>query len=573
MSNKEVTTITGKKELKINCRKIENEYYLIGDRKIKDSGDCYPINGRYYKNNTNYIIYDHLHKRYEINNVNYVKGVVNIINKDKLEIGYFLNNDLMTTLRDVKTNFVYVVMNYSLLDDTNYVLNKTSNIYCHYSKLTPLNILNYKKIDYGYKQSLNYNITPETIKLVKDRYLNNLQYLKKYNFSYGIKEYLNGLSFGAEFETSKGVIPKEYCLANALVPLRDGSIKGLEYVTLPLEGEKGINSLINSSKLINEYTSYDDTCSFHLHLGNVPRTESFITALFKLSLFIQDDIFKMFPLYKKDNRGYKRKNYTAPLPTVELLSKLDNKITPYNLKSNFSKIFNYLSDGRDYNEYNKELNSVTSHPNDPNNTRKWNIRSRYHWINFVPLLFGNKQTIEFRIHTPIKDPNKIISFLLFCSKLINFTKQNEDLILSSDNTEYFDLLNIFNSKTSNYKGSRRLDSEVINYYTHRKNATKLFSKNNNYNYDEKKFLYDPKIDFNYEYNTYFLSKEHYEEKEKLKKTLDSKLEASRTVNSWYNNEEVSDRASAEMRAINERINQSSGPALTVPPSFHTFRDE
>jgi hypothetical protein len=162
---------------------------------------------------------------------------------------------------------------------------------------------------------------------------------------------------------------------------------------------------------------------------------------------------------------------------------------------------------------------------------------------------------------------------LFCSKLINFTKQNEDLILSSDNIEYFDLLNIFNSKTSNYKGSRKLDSEVRNYYIHRKNATKLFSKNNDYNYDEKKFLYDPQIDFNYEYNTSFLSKGHYEEKEKLKKTSDSELEASRTVNSWFHNEEVSGRASAAMRAINERSNQPSDPALTVPPSSYIFRDE
>jgi hypothetical protein len=162
---------------------------------------------------------------------------------------------------------------------------------------------------------------------------------------------------------------------------------------------------------------------------------------------------------------------------------------------------------------------------------------------------------------------------LFCSKLINFAKQNEDLILSSDNTEYFDLLNIFNSKTSNYKGSRKLDSEVRNYYIHRKNATKLFSKNNDYNYDEKKFLYDPQIDFNYEYNTSFLSKGHYEEKEKLKKTSDSELEASRTVNSWFHNEEVSGRASAAMRAINERSHQPSGPALTVPPSSYIFGDE
>lgn len=490
IGSKYVTTVKNEKVLKKDCRKIENEYYKIGSRSVKNSGDCYPINGRYYKDNTGYIVYDHLTKQYEINNSSYIKGVVSFDEKGEPELGFFKNNFLSARIVLKGNTDIIRCINYNILEGTEYVLDKTLNVYMHFSHINPLNILNYKKIDYGYKQSLNYNITKDIIDQTKDTHLEYTKYLKNHAYSYGLKKYIDGLSFGAEFETSEGVIPKKYCIANALVPLRDGSIKGLEYVTLPLEGIKGINALVNSSKLVNKYTSYDDTCSFHLHLGNIPRTESFITALFKLSMLIQDDMFKMFPLYKKQNLGFKRKNYTAPLPTAEIMSKLDKKITPSNLKENFGEIFYYLSDGMPYSEFDKNLNHVTCHPNDPNNTRKWNIRSRYHWINFVPLLFGNKETVEFRIHTPIKDPNKILYFLLMTSKIINFTKKFEQRILDGtiDKIVRLNLRNIFYFNLDNNRSNHKINSHLSDYYSNRVHYSQNQGKLKNFNYDEKSYV-------------------------------------------------------------------------------------
>ena len=40
------------------------------------------------------------------------------------------------------------------------------------------------------------------------------------------------------------------------------------------------------------------------------------------------------------------------------------------------------------------LDNIISHPSDPNGNQKWNIRPRYLLFNIIPLIFGNKQTIE-----------------------------------------------------------------------------------------------------------------------------------------------------------------------------------
>ena len=55
MENK-VTTVSGLLEDRSNCRKIKGEYYLKGDYKVENSGDCYFINSKYYKGNTGYHI-------------------------------------------------------------------------------------------------------------------------------------------------------------------------------------------------------------------------------------------------------------------------------------------------------------------------------------------------------------------------------------------------------------------------------------------------------------------------------------------------------------------------------------
>ena len=53
---------------------------------------------------------------------------------------------------------------------------------------------------------------------------------------------LKDLTFGVEFETVNGAVPAFKCKQLGLMPLRDGSIAGLEYATIPLQGEKGLQT-------------------------------------------------------------------------------------------------------------------------------------------------------------------------------------------------------------------------------------------------------------------------------------------------------------------------------------------
>ena len=60
----------------------------------------------------------------------------------------------------------------------------------------------------------------------------------------------------------------------------------------------------NSKKEItelNKRTEFDDSCALHLHIGNIPRTPEFILAFYKVMSFFEDEMYEMFPLYKKYN--------------------------------------------------------------------------------------------------------------------------------------------------------------------------------------------------------------------------------------------------------------------------------
>ena len=55
----------------------------------------------------------------------------------------------------------------------------------------------------------------------------------------------------------------------------------------------------------------------------------------------------------------------------------------------------------------------------------------YYHSNLIPLIFCNKATIEFRVHTSTFDVNKIIPFIFLNSFLVNYTIHNQDEILAN----------------------------------------------------------------------------------------------------------------------------------------------
>ena len=430
-AEKKVITIKGE-ELPISqCRKFNKLYYKLGDINIQNSGDCYLINGKCYREETGLIVYNYSIKEYVILNDNLLQGVVDVVDGN-LIIGYFNNNTKYSKITDKngKSHWLYNVEIFNNNKEYREHLS-TGNFY----HISTLQAWKFNKIEFpnkNYKYSLPYDS--------KGIIGNNLKnYNENYNpeISQNIKNYaplLENLSFGLEFETTKGHIPDRVLNQYGLIPLRDGSISGIEYVTVPMEGEKGLQCTADILKELKKRTSYsDETCSLHLHLGNIPRTKEFILAFFKVGMKIQDEMFQMFPLYKKYNYHIKNKNYSAPLPTFEILSQLDPIIDSRNIDENFGILYKYLSMGQDFKSVGNNLENVLSHPADPNGNQKWLVKCRYFLYNLVPLIFGNKQTIEFRIHTPTYDVNKILPFIFMNSLIVNFVIRNQKLILNRKN--------------------------------------------------------------------------------------------------------------------------------------------
>ena len=450
-AEKKVITIKGEEVPISKCRKFNKLYYKLGDIKIQNSGDCYLINGKCYREETGLIVYNYSIKEYVIlDNSLLIKGVVDVI-EDKLIFGYFnKNNDSRFTVTDKNRSQYYVINSNIFENNREYREQLSTGNFYHISALQSYKFNAIILPSKDYKYSLPYDS-----KGITDYNLKN--YNENYNpeISKNIENYaplLENLSFGLEFETTKGFIPKRILNQYGLIPLRDGSISGIEYVTVPMEGKKGLQCTVDILKVLKERTEYnDDTCSLHLHLGNVPRTKEFILAFFKVGMCIQDEMFQMFPLYKKYNYHIKNKNYSAPLPTYEILSQLDSVINSNNIDDNFGVLYKYLSMGQDFKSVKNNLENVLSHPADPNGNQKWQIKHRYYLFNMIPLIFGNKQTIEFRIHTPTYEVNKILPFIFMNSLIVNFTIKNQNKILTNKSfLNNIDLFSLLSSQINNY---------------------------------------------------------------------------------------------------------------------------
>jgi len=268
----------------------------------------------------------------------------------------------------------------------------------NYLKLDPSSGIYYNKQKPNISRSILYNniqYTYERSKHIFSKFKENpvASKLAKLNEKY---------SFGVELETSTGVIPSNELLASGLIPVRDGSTPNYEYVTVPLNN---IDSLFPIIESVNKHCKFNITTSLHIHVGNVPTDKTFISNFYRFMKNIQDDVFAMFPKYKSDNiKGIKRLNYTQKLP---------NKVR-------FNTILNFLNNNTPCDD--EYFGQRLDHYADRDRNRKWELRSRYYWVNLIPLIFYPSRTIEFRIHQGTFNKYKIIYWLLMIIAFIKYVE-------------------------------------------------------------------------------------------------------------------------------------------------------
>lgn len=450
---------------------INNTEYILGDASIFESGTAYTIEGEDYP--ASKCEYDFAKNIYILKEsasmTNLVKGIVGIDKDNNFTQGYF-SPSLSNSRIQLKGGDTLTIMDPKILDleDSEYVLSN-NNTYVHVSVVKVRNLYEPFKINKDFKTTFPYGAGD-----VMDQYE---EYFQKVNMKISqgankIHGLLGGLSVGVEFETATGLLSKKECYSNGLIPLRDGSIEGLEYVTIPLKDVKGIQALINSINLLKNKANVDQKCALHYHYGNIPRTKEFIVSFWITMTMLQDDLFRYQLAYKKDNRGFKTKDYSKPLPN--LLRKFDKVLTGESLTKAYDVIIEYLSMGLYGSGTMPSLEAINSHPADPNGTQKWHIKTRYYMANLIPLIFCNKKTVEFRHHDVSLNPNLVINEMVINALILRFVLDNQENILKGQIT--FDLYNIIQK----YSSDKDYDNLLYFLEQKRSDVCNAFKKGENF---------------------------------------------------------------------------------------------
>lgn len=440
-----IVTISGEEVPFKKCKVINGKAYKIGSIKKEDSGDCYVIDNKvllpdevvFTKLSLNYGDFQYFEK----NNKNVLFGIIGFKN-NKSEYGYFKKSIRTSSVvekdqKEIPLIDINLFMNEKVPYWYDFMLNKFFSILFYNSKRA-------KKahITNEIKQKFPYSVNEEYLNKFSKNYEISKQLKFKENTYYRFLNLLFNNTYGFEFETSKGMIPFKYLNETGLMPLRDGSIDGLEYATIPYTGVSGLVNLKKVCNYLDIFTEKDEKCSMHVHIGGLERNVDTILAFLKLVVFTQNEFYKMFPLYKKYHFGYKNKSYAEPYPEffkILLSQPLDTEDKKLEV---FDKIFTYLSQGRTFRSYQNNLNKVINHPADPDGNHKWQIKERYKIVNVIPLIFGNKKTVEFRIHTPTFDFDKLFLFLNIIDSLVVVSNKLANEILK-DNSLFRKDSNIF----------------------------------------------------------------------------------------------------------------------------------
>lgn len=227
-------------------------------------------------------------------------------------------------------------------------------------------------------------------------------------------KYINELpyTFGLEFETAGGYLPQHRLYELGLIPLRDGSITGIEFSTVVLQGTMGLNLLKQQIEALDQTTIFDKDCSLHIHFGDFMLTGEILLAI--NNIFANCDIKRYLPeltfhthLYKTNNE----KNYCERNDKYR----------------NFDEMYYKLVGRHFYGDL------CQPHPKDLGGTRKWNIKTRYKAVNFInAICYNGPKTVEYRMLRPTYNFNKILGWLFIYGAIIKYAEMNA----SKTNTFY-----------------------------------------------------------------------------------------------------------------------------------------
>lgn len=510
-SSQNVVTYDGTIAPKEKCRKIKDEYYIVGDPKVKGSGQCYKVSGKYVRINSGLIAFDEELKKYNrISNM--VKGGIAINKEGNIAVGYFTpdesKNVVITGKEEQGVNY------YMNIDDLEKLgcYNPDFGKYVVGSDMKA-QIRNNKELRFtskpDYKSHYNTGLYGAIGNPSFEKSINShKKYLPKLKINKSLtrfERFLDGHTFGLEIETTRGGIPIPFMERYGVFPVRDGSIAGHEFVTVPYKGVEGLSTIEQLFKLFQRYTVTDQFCSLHIHFGNLfTETDSddyllFIVAFYMLAQRTQFEIREFLPPYKKDMQYLmsKRNNGTVDhckdlnmlgLNDMEILDK-DGSVNKGNLNAAISTLVRFLNENNNigYAATKIKNGDVLTHVKEGRN--KWEWLGRYYHTNLIPLLFKEMRTIEFRYHSGTVNPTKAINWLFICNALIRYAKTYPKKIIAGK--EKITLYDIVEEYATNFGKRRSEEGQFLANYlreyilSRRKESIASFMKSDVYGQEFK----------------------------------------------------------------------------------------
>lgn len=402
-----VKTYDGTEAARKDCRFIKGGYYIKNKQ-------CFLIDGKWYRINSGKVAFDHEHSDWIVLGTRrLIEGIVDFKNNTPV-FGSFSPN------MNKNTHIYYKHKYFDIIDEKivlgsdmciegvngGYYFKDEPNLPKEFTTRLRPHREDYYSFPYNYGSD---SLIPEFRDAFEESFVGDPLISDAW-------KHIADFSFGVEFETERGAIPERHLMRNGLIACRDGSITGFEYTTIPLRGESGIQAVRRACDLLKKYCACSPNESMHIHIGEYPRTVKAITALYRLGILVQREIYSMFPPYYTDTAKFKRKGYCNPLYAAGAESDDPKKI--------MSDIYFYLSNGSSFLRF-----PTGMHPMDRSGQHKWEISPRYHWLNLIPIIWGERGTVEFRCHTPTVNADKVINWLFIIIAIMKYAlKHGKELI-------------------------------------------------------------------------------------------------------------------------------------------------
>lgn len=449
--NKLVKDYLGNLVPKSKAHKILGKYYVEDESCFRlEDGQMYRITS------TDKIAYDHFKKKYVLKASNkLIEGIIN----SKGEIGLFSDNELYINLLESSRQRGAPgtsCLNEKIAESLGYIESISDGIF--YKKINvrdeDLKAWFNKKSIPNSERSKSYNLESD---LGRKKQL--IDAYNEYNpkisvISKKIAKVIGEKTFGVECEIINGFLPKRIRFKLGIKALKDGSLRweggeGLEYVSMPMSGPKGIEVIREFCKELSKRCEVNNLCSVHFHFGNVRKDKLYILSLYKLVSLVQNELINYFPYsrfhsIKPDGKVYCKLLDNLNINYSKILSASNEETFHRETVEEFDKIYKWLNNGKglaeEYGErqivretkivngkkmfFDKWLKNIytTKSVYHAISGNKWDRPQRYFGVNFLNLFFSKMGTIEFRQMEGSTNSTKILNWMLVCACILNYAE-------------------------------------------------------------------------------------------------------------------------------------------------------